>query len=161
MAHKRSRGNYGALRIHADLRAAGVRTSRRCVARLMRAAGLAGYRRRVRITIADPTAAPAPNLVARDFTAPAPDRLWRSDITYVATREGWLYRAILLDAHSRRVVGWAMAEGCAPSWPWSPSRWPPTPAARRPGYFTIPIAAVSTPRRPTKRRSRVLAASAR
>ena len=61
-------------------------------------------------TVADPAHTPAPNLVARDFTAPAVDRLWLGDITYVATQEGWLYLAILLDAHSRRVVGWAMAD---------------------------------------------------
>jgi putative transposase len=111
-AHERSRGSYGAPRIHAALRAAGIRTSRRRVARLMRAAGLVGCcrRRRVRTTVADPAHAPAPNLVARDFTAPAPDRLWLGDITYVATQEGWLYLATLLDAHSRRVVGWAMAD---------------------------------------------------
>jgi len=111
-AHERSRGTYGAPRIHAELRAAGTRTSRRRVARLMRAAGLAGChrRRRTRTTVADPAHTPAPNLVARDFAAPAPDRLWLGDITYVATREGWLYLAVLLDAHSRRVVGWAMAE---------------------------------------------------
>jgi putative transposase len=59
---------------------------------------------------ADPAHAPAPNLVARDFAAPAANRLWLGDITYVATREGWLYLAVLLDAHSRRVVGWAVAE---------------------------------------------------
>jgi len=111
-AHAQSRGTYGTPRIHAALRAAGARTSRRRVARLMRAAGLVGcYRRRqVRTTVVDPTRAPAPNLVARNFTAPAPDRLWLGDITYVATHEGWLYLAVLLDAHSRRVVGWAMAD---------------------------------------------------
>jgi len=78
----------------------------------MRAAGLVGChrRRRARTTVANPAHAPAPNLVARDFAATAPDRLWFGDITYVATREGWLYLAVLLDAHSRRVVGWAMAE---------------------------------------------------
>jgi transposase InsO family protein len=110
--HERSRGTYGVPRVHAALRAAGVRTSRRRVARLMRAAGPAGCRprRRVRTTVADPTHAPAPNLVARDFAAPAPNRLWLGDITYVATREGWLSLAVLLDAHSRRVVGWAMAD---------------------------------------------------
>lgn len=82
-AHQRSRGSYGAPRIHAALRAAGVRTSRRRVARLMRAAGLAGCRRcrRVRTTVADPAHAPAPNLVARDFTATAVDRLWLRDLT--------------------------------------------------------------------------------
>ncbi len=111
-AHARSRATYGAPRIHAALRAAGTRTSRRRVARLMRAGGLAGChrRRRVRTTVADPTRRPAPNLVARDFTAVAPDRLWVGDITFVPTGEGWLYLAILLDVHSRRVVGWAMAD---------------------------------------------------
>lgn len=110
--HARSRRTYGAPRIHAELRAQGVRCARKRVARLMRAAGLVGChrRRRVRTTVADPAHTPAPNLVARDFTAPAPDRLWFGDITYVATHEGWLYLAVLLDAHSRRVVGWAMAD---------------------------------------------------
>jgi putative transposase len=111
-AHERSRRTYGAPRIHAELRASGVRCARKRVARLMRAAGLVGChrRRRVRTTVADPAQPPAPNLVARDFAAPAPDRLWLGDITYIATREGWLYLAVLLDAHSRRVVGWAMAD---------------------------------------------------
>jgi transposase InsO family protein len=110
--HARSRRTYGAPRVHAELRAAGVRCARKRVARLMRAAGLAGChrRRRARTTVADPAHTPAPNLVARDFTAPAVDRLWLGDIRYVATQEGWLYLAILLDAHSRRVVGWAMAD---------------------------------------------------
>jgi len=110
--HERSRGTYGVPRVHAALQAAGVRTSRRRVGRLMRAASLVGChrRRRARTTVADPAHMPAPNLVARDFTAAAPDRLWLGDITYVATQEGWLYLATLLDAHSRRVVGWAMAD---------------------------------------------------
>jgi transposase InsO family protein len=111
-AHARSRGTYGAPRVHAALRAAGVRTSRRRVARLMRAGGLAGCRRRrrPRTTVVDPAQAPAANVVARDFAAPAPDRLWLGDITYLPTGEGWLYLAVLLDAYSRRVVGWAMAD---------------------------------------------------
>ncbi len=110
--HACSRATYGAPRVRAELRAAGVRCARKRVARLMRAAGLAGChrRRRARTTVADPVHAPAPNLVARDFTAARPDRLWIGDITYVATHEGWLYLAVLLDAHSRRVVGWAMAD---------------------------------------------------
>jgi putative transposase len=111
-AHARSRGTYGTPRIHAVLQAAGIRTSRRRVARLLRGAGLVGChrRRRVRTTVADPARPPAPNLVARDFAAPTPDRLWIGDITYLATAEGWLYLAVLIDAHSRRVVGWAMAD---------------------------------------------------
>jgi len=107
-----SRRTYGAPRVHAALRAEGVRCGCRRVARLMRAAGLVGCprRRRARTTVADPAQPPVPNPVARDFAAPAPDRLWVGDITYVATWEGWLYLAVLLDAHSRRVVGWAMAD---------------------------------------------------
>jgi transposase InsO family protein len=110
--HERSRRTYGAPRVHAELRAAGVRGARKRVARLMRAAGLVGChrRRRTRTTVADPAHTPAPNLVARDFAAPAPDRRWLGDITYLPTGEGWLSLAILLDAHSRRVVGWAMAD---------------------------------------------------
>jgi transposase InsO family protein len=78
----------------------------------MRVAGLVGRarRRRARATVADPAHLPAPNLVARDFAAPAPDRLWIGDIMCVPTWEGWLYLAVLLDAHLRRVIGWAMAD---------------------------------------------------
>ncbi len=110
--HARSRRTYGAPRVHAELRASGVRCARKRVARLMREAALVGChrRRRARTTVADPTQAPAPNLVARDFTASAPNRLWIGDITYVATGEGWLYLAVLVDVYSRRVVGWAMAD---------------------------------------------------
>jgi putative transposase len=110
--HARRRRTYGAPRIHAALRAQGTRCARKRVARLMRAAGLAGghRRRRARTAIADPAHTPAPNLVARDFTAPAPDCLWLGDITYLPTGEGWLSLAVLLDAYSRRVVGWAMAD---------------------------------------------------
>ena len=110
--HEASRHTYGAPRVHAALRAGGTVCGRRRVARLMRVAGLVGRarRRRARTTVADPAHLPAPNLVARNFAAPAPDRLWIGDITYVPTWEGWLYLAVLLDAHSRRVIGWAMAD---------------------------------------------------
>jgi putative transposase len=111
--HAENRGAYGSPRIHAELHAAGRRHGRKRVARLMRQAGLAGCRRRrrrPRTTVADPAAAPAPNLVRRDFTPPAPDRVWVADITYIPTGEGWLYLAAVLDAFSRRVVGWAMAD---------------------------------------------------
>ena len=111
-AHARSRRTSGAPRIHAALRAAGVRCARKRVARLMHAAGLVGChrRRRTRTTVADPTHTPAPDLVARDFRATAPDRLWVGDSTYVATAEGWLSLAVLVDVYSRRVVGRAMAD---------------------------------------------------
>jgi putative transposase len=109
--HTRSRGTYGERRLHAELAALGVHVGRKRIARLMRALGLAGVSRRKRphTTIRDRDARPAPDLVARDFTAPGPDRLWVADITYVPTWAGFLYLAVVLDAWSRRVVGWAMA----------------------------------------------------
>ena len=110
--HERSRGTYGAPRIHAELQAQGVRCGRKRVARLMREANLMGaQRRRYRgTTRQDRQAVPAPDLVRRDFTASAPNQLWVADITYVATGEGWLYLATVLDAWSRRIVGWAMGD---------------------------------------------------
>lgn len=108
--HTRSRGTYGARRVHAELAALGVPVGRKRVARLMRARGLAGVSRRkgIRTTIRDREARPAPDLVDRDFTAAGPDRLWVADITYIPTWAGFLYLAVVLDAWSRRVVGWAM-----------------------------------------------------
>src|SRR5205823_2978028 len=111
--HTNSHCTYGAPRIHAELRATGTRVGKKRVARLMRAAGLAGRCpkrfRRTTIPATTPAAQP-PDLVRRDFNPNAPDRLWMSDITYVRTWEGWLYLAVILDAFSRRVVGWALAD---------------------------------------------------
>ena len=109
--HERSRGTYGAPRIHAELAAEGTPVSRKRVARVMREAGLAGVSRRKgpRTTRRDPQARPAPDLVERRFEAEAPDRLWVADITYVPTAAGFLYLAVVLDVFSRRVVGWSMA----------------------------------------------------
>jgi putative transposase len=114
--HQASRGTYGSPRIHVELREAGERCGRRRVARLMREVGLRGChgkRRHVRTTTRDGEATPAPDRGERGFSPPAiggPDRLWVADISYVATGDGWLYLAVVLDAFSRRVVGWAMAE---------------------------------------------------
>jgi len=112
-AHARGRGTYGSPRVQAELREAGHRVSRKRVARLMREQGLTGLRpgRYVTTTLADRTAAPAPDLVDRDFSAPGPDRLWVADITYLPTRTGFCYLAAITDAWSRRVVGWSMATG--------------------------------------------------
>lgn len=110
--HAESHGTYGAPRIHAELTTAqGLRVGHNRVARLMHSNGLAGVSRRPgpRTTRRDKTARPAPDLVNRDFTATAPDRLWLADITYIRTWAGWLYLAVVLDVFSRRVVGWAMA----------------------------------------------------
>jgi putative transposase len=109
--HARSRGTYGVPRVHAELAADGAHIGRKRVARLMKAAALAGVSRRKRTTTTrrDPDARPAPDLVERDFTAAGPDQLWVADITYIPTAAGFLYLAVVLDAWSRRVVGWAMA----------------------------------------------------
>jgi putative transposase len=109
--HEHSRGTYGAPRVHADLDAQGIHIGRKRVARLMRAAGLAGVSRRAFVitTRRDPAARPAPDLVQRAFAADRPDRLWVADITYIPTWAGFLYLAVVLDVWSRRVIGWAMA----------------------------------------------------
>ena len=107
-----SRETYGCPRIHAALAAEGERVSRKRVARLMRELGIKGVTRRrfkTGTTERDPDAAPAQDLVKRDFSAQGPDRLWVADITQVPTGAGWLYLAVVLDAWSRRIVGWAMA----------------------------------------------------
>lgn len=100
--HQRSRQTYGAPRVHAELRAHGVRCSRKRVARLMREAGIQGChrRRRARLTRPDPGAPPAaPDLVERDFLRGAKDELWVADITYVPSKEGFVYLAAVLDAY--------------------------------------------------------------
>lgn len=108
--HTASRATYGAPRIHAELRAQGVRCARKRVARLMRLAGVTGcHRRRFVTTRRDPTRPSAPDLVRRSFAAPRPNQVWVADLTYVPTRQGFLFLAIVLDACSRRVVGWSMA----------------------------------------------------
>jgi transposase InsO family protein len=111
--HHRSRRTYGSPRVHAELRAQGLRCGEKRVAALMQQEGLrAKRRRRFRVTTdARHAHAIAPNVLARQFAVagiPERDRVWASDITYIATREGWLYLAVVLDLASRRVIGWAM-----------------------------------------------------
>ena len=110
--HEQSRGTYGAPRIWAELRDRGVVCSRKRVARLLRQAGLQGCHRRKGPAPSrrTPGASPAPDLVQRQFTAAAPDRLWVADITYIPTWAGFRSLAVVLDVHSRRIVGWAMAD---------------------------------------------------
>ena len=109
--HKCSDGTYGVPRIYEELVAEGERIGRKRVARLMRAAGLEGVsrRKRHRTTYRDRDGRVAADLVNRDFTANGPDQLWVADITYISTWAGFLYLAVVVDAWSRRVVGWAMA----------------------------------------------------
>lgn len=105
---------YGAPRLHAELRlGTGVAVGKKRVARLMRELEIQGVSRRrgrVRTTVPDKRAAPAPDLVNRDFTASKPDQTWVADITYVPTHEGWLFLAAVMDLYSRKIVGWSMRE---------------------------------------------------
>jgi len=119
----RSRSSYGAPRVYEELKDEGMRVGRKRVARLMRAAGLQGIsrRKRVRTAIRKPGARLAPDLVDRDFTADRPDQLWVADtlaphcvrrsagVTYIRTWAGFLYLAVVIDAFSRRIIGWSMA----------------------------------------------------
>ena len=110
--HASSRQTCGAPRIHAALRIQGDRHGRRRIARLMCEAGLVGASHRhggPTTPRRDEDARPAPDWVDRNFTALGPDQLWVADITYVPTAAGFLYLAVMLDAWSRKIVGWSMA----------------------------------------------------
>jgi len=111
--HRMSRRSYGSPRVHAELRLGqDLRCSRKRVERLMRQAGVAGiYRRRSRgCTRRDPAAEPSDDLVDRQFDPVEPDRLWVMDVTEHPTAEGKVYVAVVIDAFSRRVVGWSIAD---------------------------------------------------
>ncbi len=109
--HSDSQGTYGAPRVHAELADQGIHVGCKRVSRLMQSVGLVGVspRKAPRTTRRRDDARPAPDLVDRDFSAAAPNRLWVADITYLPTWAGFLYLAVVLDAFSRRIVGWAMA----------------------------------------------------
>ena len=111
-AHAESRRTYGSPRVHRELRAQGRRVARKRVARVMREQGLRGRqpRRFVRTTDSQHAFPIAPNVVNQAFDVPVLNAVWAGDITYVATREGWLYLAVLLDLCSRRVIGYAMSD---------------------------------------------------
>ena len=107
-----SKGVYGSPRVHAELVAEGVMAGRNKVARLMRLERLRGCpRRRFRIaTQRDPTHPVAKNLLKQNFTAQEPNQRWSADMTYISTKQGWLYLAVVMDLFSRRIVGWSMSE---------------------------------------------------
>ncbi len=111
--HHDSSGRYGSPRVHAVLRRQGRGTSRGRVERMMRRNGIHAIMappRRARTTDSRHDLPIAPNRIARDFTAPAPNRVWLADITYIPTAEGWLYLAAVMDLFSRKIVGWAMRD---------------------------------------------------
>jgi len=110
--HAGSHGTYGAPRVHAELKADGLSVGRKRIARLMRAAGIAGVSRRRSAPVTTRQARdhhPASDLVRRNFMAERPNALWVADITFLPTLAGFLYLAVVLDAWSRRIVGWAFS----------------------------------------------------
>jgi len=111
-AWARSRGRYGVPRVTAQLWRQGTKVNHKRVGRIMAELGLQGAcgRRKLRTTVRDPDAAPAPDLVRRHFTSSKPDSLWIGDLTYIPTDEGWLYLATVIDTCSRRLLGWSMAD---------------------------------------------------
>ena len=111
--HQDSGGRYGSPRVHAALRVQGRGTSRGRIERLMHRHGIRAIMaspRRVRTTDSRHSLPIAPNLIDRNFTTAAPNRIWLADITYIPTAEGWLYLAAIMDLFSRKIVGWAMRD---------------------------------------------------
>ena len=110
-AHQASHETYGAPRILHDLREEGICVGKKRIARLMQQAGIQGVSRRrgFKTTTKDPAATPTADLVDRNFTAAGPDQLWVGDITFIPTYTGFLFLAVVLDAWSRRIIGWSMA----------------------------------------------------
>ena len=109
--HRDTHGRYGSPRIHVELKAQGRGTSRGRIERLMRRHGIRAIMarpRRARTTDSRHDFPIAPNLLDRNFIAPAPNRIWLADITYIETDQGWLYLSAVMDLYSRRIVGWAM-----------------------------------------------------
>ena len=114
--HQQGRGNPGVRRVRAGLAAEGIRCGLARIHRLMQAAGLQGRHPKAwrRTTIAGAKPVSAPDLIGRNFTAPAPDKAWCGDITYVKTWTGWAYVATVIDLHSRMVVGWQVSTSLRP-----------------------------------------------
>jgi transposase InsO family protein len=110
--YKSSYKTYGSPRVHAQLVREGFRVGRKRVERLMREAGLEGkVKRKFKTTTDSKHSLPvAPNLLDREFYPECPDQVWAGDITYIWTMEGWAYLAVLLDLHTRKVIGWALSD---------------------------------------------------
>ena len=126
--HTESRARYGADKVWRQLQLEGVAVARCTVERLMRREGLVGVRRgrHWKTTIADENTERPSDLVQRDFSAPAPNRLWVADLTYVKTHAGFVYVAFIIDVFSRFIVGWQVSTSLRSDIAWTHSRWPST-----------------------------------
>jgi hypothetical protein len=148
-------GVYGARKVWRQLHREGIRVARCTVERLMRELGLRGAVRGKtrRTTTPDATATRPADLVERDFSAARPNQLWVADLTYVATRSGFVYVALVIDTFSRFIVGRPPAR-CAPTWPWTPWRWPS--GAAKPSWtgWCITRTGAASPRHPLHRTPR-------
>ena len=150
--HRDTSGRYGNPRIHAELRARGRGVSRGRIERLMRRHGIRAIMtrpRRVRTTDSLHDFPIAPNLLARNFTAAAPNRIWLADITYVETDQGWLYLAAVMDLYSRKIVGRDLAAQTAgsPHGPWRLANSPALTIALPNRVFGSPdLTSVAVPR---------------
>ncbi len=111
-AYDANRGVYGSPRIHAELKAQGIHCGRKRIIRLMQEKGIIARRKRrkARTTNSNHSSPVASNLLKRDFAADAPNKKWVADMTFIATYEGWLYLAGILDTYSRKLIGWAMGK---------------------------------------------------
>lgn len=141
-----SLGSYGRPRMTEELKELGLDVGHRRVGRLMRENGIAVKRNRKFKATTDSNHSfnIAPNLLERDFTADRPNRKWAGDISYVWTREGWLYLAVILDLHSRRVIGWAVSNRLKRDLAIRALRWPSPCDAHRRAASTILIAVANT-----------------
>ena len=136
--YRDNHGCYGSPRVHRELRAQGRGASRGRIERLMRRHGVRAIMarpRRARTTDSRHDLPIAPNLVDRDFTTTAPNRIWLADITYVETGEGWLYLSTVMDLYSRKIVGWAMRDHLRAELPLAALRM--AISAQRPGIGLI------------------------
>jgi transposase InsO family protein len=162
-SHEGSRGRYGSPRVHVELRARGRPVSRKRVAPPRRGMGLSARRkRRVRWTTDSAHAYPVgPNLLAHDFTAVTPDRVWLSNLTYLWIAEGWLSLAVLLDLFQRRASAGSWPTTSAMSSPWPPSTCPSRTSTRHLAWFAVRIAGCNLPPMPIARGYASTACSAR
>ena len=138
--HRISRETYGAVRVHRALLQRGTPCDRKTVAKVMREAGIRSKTsRKFRVTTTDSNHVHpvAKNVLARDFTADKANQKWVADITYIATLEGWLYLAAVIDLCTRKVVGWSMSERMTAAWRSMRWRWRCLGNCRRPRNILV------------------------